>query len=58
MQDSLLTGKLIDIQYRVKNFEGVWKWVRSRGAPRFDALGEITRWYGIVEDIPLIAVVA
>jgi PAS domain-containing protein len=35
----------------VKDINGDWKWMRSRGAPRFGPSGEITRWYGSVEDI-------
>jgi len=51
MRESLRSGKPIDIQYRVKDINGDWKWMRSRGAPRFGPSGEITRWYGSVEDI-------
>jgi hypothetical protein len=31
-------------------WEGNWIWKRSRGAPRFDADGNIVCWYGSVED--------
>jgi PAS domain S-box-containing protein len=51
MRDSLRTGKSIDVQYRVRDFEGEWKWVRSRGSPRIGNSGEILRWYGTVEDL-------
>lgn len=51
MRDALRTGKSIDVQYRVRDFEGEWKWVRSRGSPRIGTMGEILRWYGTVEDV-------
>ena len=51
MKDSLRTGKPIDIEYRVMSIDGEWRWMRSRGSPRFGPSGEIIRWYGSVEDI-------
>jgi PAS domain S-box-containing protein len=51
MKEALRTGKPIDIEYRVADLEGGWRWMRSRGSPRFGSSGEITRWYGSVEDI-------
>jgi PAS domain S-box-containing protein len=50
MRNALLSGDSIDVKYRVRDLEGEWKWVRSRGAPRFGSNGEILRWYGTVED--------
>jgi len=49
MRGSLRTGEPIDIRYRVKNLDGEWTWMRSKGSPRFGSLGEIVRWYGSVE---------
>jgi len=51
MKKALRTGEVIDMEYRVQNSEGVWRWMRSRGSPRLGPNGEITRWYGSVEDI-------
>jgi PAS domain S-box-containing protein len=51
MKHAMRTGKPIDIKYRVMTIDGRWRWVRSRGSPRFGPSGEITRWYGSVEDI-------
>ena len=51
MKHALQTGEAIDVEYRVLNFDGEWRWMRSRGSPRFAPSGEITRWYGSVEDI-------
>jgi PAS domain S-box-containing protein len=51
MKEALRTGTPIDIKYRVSDMSGGWRWMRSRGSPRFGVSGEITRWYGSVEDI-------
>jgi len=47
----LSTGAVIDIRYRVRNGHGAWKWMRSRGTPRFSDAGEILAVYGVVEEI-------
>jgi PAS domain S-box-containing protein len=51
MGEALRTGHPIDIEYRIADHRGSWRWMRSTGSPRFSAAGEITRWYGSVEDI-------
>jgi PAS domain S-box-containing protein len=50
-EKSLRTGNLLDIQYRVRHADGVWRWMRARAAPRRDPDGKIIRWYGTLEDI-------
>ena len=49
--DARSTGSVIDVQYRDATAHGGWQWKRSRGAPRFDADGNIVCWYGSVQDI-------
>jgi hypothetical protein len=51
MKNALQTGEPIDVEYRVMSIDGDWRWMRSRGLPRFAPSGEIIRWYGSVEDI-------
>ena len=48
---ALRSGQSIDMEYRVRDLEDGWRWVRSRGSPRFGPEGQITRWYGNVVDI-------
>ena len=45
------SGRPVDIEFRIGRGDGVWRWMRSRAAPRRDSAGNITRWYGTVEDI-------
>ena len=47
---SLRTGKVIDIQYRVRQPHGEWKWMRSRGSPRVGPSGKVLCVYGVVEE--------
>ncbi|MBB5058337.1 EAL domain-containing protein (putative c-di-GMP-specific phosphodiesterase class I) [Granulicella aggregans] len=48
---ALETKAPVDIEYRVGDFEDKWKWMRSKGVPRFGPTGEVVRWYGTVEEI-------
>ncbi|OJW21039.1 MAG: hypothetical protein BGO51_26060 [Rhodospirillales bacterium 69-11] len=48
---SVQTGKLFDIEYRLRRKDGNCLWVRSRAAPRRDTNDAIIRWYGTIEDI-------
>jgi PAS domain S-box-containing protein len=51
MKEALKSGRAIDVEYRIEGIDGEWRWMRSRGSPRFGENGEIKRWYGSVEDI-------
>jgi PAS domain S-box-containing protein len=51
LREALRSGKHIDVEYRVKRVDREWRWMRSRGSPRYGPAGEILRWYGSVEDI-------
>ncbi|WP_263373339.1 EAL domain-containing protein [Granulicella aggregans] len=51
MKNSLDSGVPVDIKYRVGDLEGKWKWIQSRGRPRFAPTGEVVRWYGSVQEI-------
>ncbi|MFC0410313.1 putative bifunctional diguanylate cyclase/phosphodiesterase [Roseomonas elaeocarpi] len=48
---SLRSGQPVDIEYRLCNPEGGYRWFRAFGAPRRGADGTILRWYGTVEDV-------
>jgi PAS domain S-box-containing protein len=49
--EALRTGNPVDVEFRIGNGNGVWRWMRSRAAARRDENGELVRWYGVVEDI-------
>ena len=50
-QRSLATGLPVDVEYRLRNADGTYRWCRSRAAPRIDPTGAVVRWYGTLEDI-------
>lgn len=50
-RDAIASRQPTDIEYRIRRPEGGWRWVRSRGYPRFGPSGEIVSWYGSLEDI-------
>ena len=49
--EAIRTGNPLDVQYRIRRYDGVWRWMRSRATARRDEEGNIIRWYGTVEDI-------
>jgi diguanylate cyclase (GGDEF)-like protein/PAS domain S-box-containing protein len=51
VENSLLTGEPINIQYRVRTRIGEWLWIGSRGKAHRDNDGRIVEWHGSAEDI-------
>jgi PAS domain S-box-containing protein len=51
IEHTLKTGAPIDLEYRVWAPGGEWRWMRSRGAPRFLPSGKIVCIYGVVEEV-------
>lgn len=41
----------LDVECRVRDATGAWRWVRNRAAARLDALGRAVCWYGLLEDV-------
>ncbi len=48
---SLATGDPYQIEYRLRHFDGTYRWVLGRALPIRDAAGAITRWFGTCTDI-------
>jgi len=48
---SLRTGEPYEIEYRLRNAEGNYRWTLGRALPIRDADGNITRWFGTCTDI-------
>lgn len=49
--EAVRTGNRLDMEYRIRDPQGVDRWYRSRAAPRFGPLGSVLLWYGLLEDI-------
>src|SRR5690606_8426705 len=50
-QNSLETGDLYEIKYRMKRFDGIYKWFLTRAQPLRDDKGKIIKWFGTCTDI-------
>jgi PAS domain S-box-containing protein len=51
IEKALASGEATNIRYRVRRQDGEWRWMWSRGYPRFDPSGKVICWYGGIEDI-------
>jgi PAS domain S-box-containing protein len=48
---SLSTGDPYQIEYRLRHFDGNYRWVLGRALPIRNEAGDITRWFGTCTDI-------
>ncbi|HEY0073319.1 MAG TPA: PAS domain S-box protein [Abditibacteriaceae bacterium] len=44
-------NKSYDIEFRLRRFDGVYRWFKTRGVPLRDAQNQIVRWFGTSTDI-------
>ena len=45
------SGEAMDITYRLRRSDGVYRWVNSRVEPLRDEQGNVVRWYGLLVDV-------
>jgi PAS domain S-box-containing protein len=50
-QMALVTGQLIDVEARMRRFDGEYRWFLLRASPLRDESGKIVKWYGTNTDI-------
>jgi signal transduction histidine kinase/ActR/RegA family two-component response regulator len=50
-QRSLRTGEIYDVEYRLRRFDGTFRWFLGRAMPQRDTDGTILRWFGTCTDI-------
>ncbi len=48
---ALASGAPVDVQYRLRQAAGGYRWFRGRASPRLGADGAVIRWYGTLEDV-------
>ena len=44
-------GQPLELDHRLKRFDGIYRWVHVRVDPLLDDRGRIVRWYGLLTDI-------
>lgn len=47
------TRQYLDLEFRVRDADGQWRWVRDRGGAVLDENGAVLEWVGVLEDIDL-----
>ncbi len=47
----LATGDLYEIEYRLRRYDGIYRWTLGRATPIRDDAGQIVRWFGTCTDI-------
>ena len=50
-EHSIATHEPVDVSYRLRGKDGAYRWFRARAVARLNGHGEVTRWYGSLEDI-------
>ena len=45
------TGNPHDVQYRLRKYDGSYRWFHVLGQAMADAYGQVTQWYGLLIDI-------
>jgi PAS domain S-box-containing protein len=48
---SITSGEPFEFEARARRFDGVYRWLQSRGFPLRDTNGRIVRWYNLLIDI-------
>jgi len=44
------TGNPHDVQYRLRKYDGTYRWFHVLGQAMLDAQGQVTQWYGLLVD--------
>ncbi len=49
--EAVKTGSFVDVEFRIRRYDGVYRWFKTRALPLFDASGQIIKWFGMNLDI-------
>jgi PAS domain S-box-containing protein len=49
--NAVTSGRVYQIEHRIKSFDGTFHWYLSRGVPVRDDSGKVIKWYGTATDI-------
>ncbi|HKO31967.1 MAG TPA: PAS domain-containing protein [Nitrospiraceae bacterium] len=48
---SIATGQTHEVEYRLRRWDGTYRWFQSRADPLRDSEGRVINWYGLLYDI-------
>lgn len=51
LRHCVATGERFNMRYRLRRWDGVYRWIEGRAEPLRDQLGNIVQWYGVSNDI-------
>lgn len=51
VQRAVGTGGMLEVEFRVRRWDGAYRWFLARASPVQDAAGRVTGWMGIATDI-------
>jgi PAS domain S-box-containing protein len=49
--DAQITGEFVEVEYRLRRHDGVYRWFLARGKAVPDPQGGIAKWFGLLTDI-------
>jgi len=49
--DAIAQGKAFEMEYRIRRWDGTYRWFICRGIPTHDPQGQITGWIGTLTDV-------
>jgi PAS domain S-box-containing protein len=44
-------GAIVDVEFRIRRHDGIYRWFRTRDVPLLDAAGRVAKWFGTSTDI-------
>ncbi|MGE5570080.1 MAG: PAS domain S-box protein [Rhodospirillales bacterium] len=50
-EEAAREGRNVEVEYRLRGVDGVYRWFRGHAQPVYDAAGNLVKWFGICVDV-------